>query len=1038
MILNYRFGYWFVICLGLCSFHGNSAFGQLHCLNYTSQDGLPSDLITCANEDQDGFMWFGSSNGICKFDGFSFDNYSFLDPENSPGGNFITAIEIDQNNDLWVGTQNDGLFHLSRKENIWEHFATSKSAYHQMRGNEIFFIHADQNGTIWYGSDKSGLGCINPKAQSHENFDLDTLPRRDTWVNRAYGAVEDEDDPNLIHLVGQGYLYHFNKTTKRFTAPEVTLEPIAHEDFVFDPRTLVQISATKFLIGCLASGVKSFNTETGEFLDFYPREIDYSSGWKTHVFEGAENEVWIADRIEGIVRVDRDSRNLNLFRPEAFNRKGLLKGLYNSIYHSSMGHTWVMTSKGVSLIVPQYQAFQYFGTKIDGPNVFMDIDTIPNSDNFLGSFGGENARVKVLDENMKVLSIADVPNSPELILLVYKSEFFQGEFLCLTDRLYRLDLKKGTLSPKPIKGLPDDVKLADFVAVNDQELWLLLSSGSLLRYNSSEKSSDLFPFAGYESSFEHKILYHGMSKVGDQIWIATHEELIVFNPSNGHSSYLYFENNELKRRGPLEGIKSPKGSVKQVIPIDKDCAWVMTSEEGIYKICASMIDSFVLQEHRDKRNLSQLLGPIEMISGQSNDYWLATKNGLVHADGNLEEFRVFNQPEGLRASLLKSGLSRIGDYLYIGLPKGFTRVNTKDLLKEKVEGKIQIIKSTIDGVSIDERENRQFDHEENNFLVAVATPNYHEARHVTIAHRLVNHSDEWEYSEPGEKTFRYNKLLPGNYTFEVKSKSPSTKWSSVESEHFVIVAPFWNRNWFRILTTLFVLALFYLFYHWNLKRKLNEEKLKTEMAELEGQALRAQMNPHFIFNSLNSIKSLVLLDRKKEGITYLTKFSRMVREILSLSKEKQISLQKELELLGMYLDMESLRFQGKFEYKINVNSEVNTYQVMVPPLLIQPFVENSIWHGLLHKEGDAKLEIDIWDNGKTLHVTVKDNGIGRKAAKQIKSKKSLYNKTSEGLSLSLNRMNLISEHAEIKIEDLYDEEKSSGTLVTLKIPLQYE
>ena len=1038
IIITWWYRNWFLICLGLCLIQTDSALGQLHCLNYTSQDGLPSDFLICANEDQDGFMWFGSSNGICKFDGFTFDNYSFLDAENSPGGNSITVIEIDLNNDLWVGTQDGGIFHLDRKKDVWENFVTSKSDYHQLKGNEIFFIHSDQNGKIWYGGDKSGLGCIDPIAQSHINYRLDTLPRRDTWVNRVFDMVEDSYDPNILHLVGQGYIYQFNKETKRFTTPHITEGPNEHKDFIFNPLSIVQISADEFLVGCLHAGIKSFNQKTGVFQDVYPREKDNSEAWWANVFRGGDNEVWIADRNEGVVRVNKNLRDIDLYRPEPFNRNGLLKGAYHSIFFASNGQTWVMTSEGLSLIVPQYQAFQYFGKNVDGPNIFQDIKSIPNTENFIGCFGGRKASLKILDKNMNVLSTIKVENGNEQYPVMYKSESYQDDFLCLADQLYTFDLETEILSLKSIDGLPKNVTVKDFLVGVDQELWLLLSSGALLRYDDLTQKSNLYQFDGYENLELHKVFYHGMSMVGEQIWIATHEELIVFDPQDGHSTYLYFENNTIKSRKAEKGIIDAGGSVKQVIPIDQNCAWVMTVEEGIYKVCTSAPDSFVIEEHRDKRNLSQLLGPIEMIKGESNDYWIATKNGLVHADSNLIEFRIFNQQEGLKNSRLKSGVTRVRDELFIGMPKGFARVNTKDLLKEKTAGKIIIVQATVGGSEIDRVENREFNHQQNDLIVKVASPNYHEARHVVFAHRLINHSDDWKYSDVSENIFHYDKLSPGDYTFEVKCKSPSTQWSPVESKHFTIRAPFWQRTWFLLVTAIFLSAIIICFYQWNLKRKLQQEKIKTQIAELEGKALRAQMNPHFLFNSLNSIKSLILLDRTKEGIIYLTKFSRMVREILSLSKEKEISLQKELELLGIYLDMESLRFQGKFEYQVNVDPEVSTYKVIVPPLLIQPFVENSIWHGLLHKEGNAHLKIDIWQNKGTLYIAIKDNGIGRKAAAQIKSKKSLYNKSSEGLKLSLNRMKLVSEFADIEIQDLYEDGRSSGTIVTLKLPVDYE
>jgi len=1035
---TYRYSYWFLICLGLCLIQANSVWGQLHCLNYTSQDGLPSDDITCATEDLDGFMWFGSSNGICKFDGFSFDSYSYLDADNSPGGNLITAIEIDNNNDLWVGTQDAGLFHLNRKENVWEHFATGKSGYYQLKGNEIFFIHVDQSGIIWYGSDRGGLGSINPVVRFHENLRLDTLPRRDTWVNRTYDLTEDLYDPNIIHLVGQGYLYRYNKVTRRFSTPEIKVGPNAHEDYVFNPQSIVQTAANEFLIGSLDAGVKSYNQKTGIYQDVFPREVDDILSWKNNVFKGGEGEFWIVDRTEGIALMYYNSNKLELFRPEPFYRQGLLKGSYNSIYQSSLDHTWVMTSKGVSLIVPQYQAFQYFETKVDGPNMFLDIDTIPNSDFFFGSFGGMHAGLKILDKDLTAVFSYQLKKPSEVFTLMLKSEFFKGEYLCLTDQLYSFDLASKTLSLKRIAGLPDSVQVGDFLIREEHELWLLLSNGNLLKYDDTKQKSHLYPFSGYDNVADRKVIYHGMSMVGSKIWVATHEELIVFDPLDGQSSYLYFDKNSLKQRNIKDGIKGPGGSIKQVIPIDQNCAWVMTGEDGLYKICASANDSFVIHEHRDEGDLSQLLGPIEMINGTSDDYWLATKNGLVHANSNLDEFRVFNQSEGLKTSILNTGLTRIDDELYIGLPKGFARVNVNDLLKENKDARIKIVKATIGGIVLDEKKEGRFSHQQNNLVVSVAAPNFHEARQVEIAHRLINHSDEWEHSGPNEKTFRYNKLPPGDYVFEVKGRSPTTNWSLVESKQFTITAPFWKRGWFHLLIGVCILALVFTFYQWILARKLKQEKIKTEIAELEGRALRAQMNPHFIFNSLNSIKSLVLLDRKKEGVTYLTKFSRMVREILSLTKEKQIPLQKELELLGMYLDMEDLRFQGKFEYEINVSSELNTHSFMVPPLLIQPFVENSIWHGLLHKEGDAKLEIDIYQTNENLYITIKDNGIGRKAATQLKFKKDLYNKTSEGLKLSLNRMKLISELAEISIEDLYEGDKPSGTLVTLKLPIDHE
>jgi LytS/YehU family sensor histidine kinase len=218
---------------------------------------------------------------------------------------------------------------------------------------------------------------------------------------------------------------------------------------------------------------------------------------------------------------------------------------------------------------------------------------------------------------------------------------------------------------------------------------------------------------------------------------------------------------------------------------------------------------------------------------------------------------------------------------------------------------------------------------------------------------------------------------------------------------------------------------------------MKESRVQAQIAELENQALRAQMNPHFIFNSLNSIRSLIMLDRKEEGVTYLTKFSRMVREILNHSKEKAIPLEKELELLRIYLDMESLRFHQKFNYQIQIDPNINLYAQKVPPLLIQPFVENSIWHGLMHKDGPAHLIIRLFLSDGFLFIIIEDNGIGREAAAQIKTNKSMYRKSSEGIKLSKSRIDLVSVHAEVIVDDLSEGGYASGTRVTIKLPICY-
>jgi LytS/YehU family sensor histidine kinase len=216
------------------------------------------------------------------------------------------------------------------------------------------------------------------------------------------------------------------------------------------------------------------------------------------------------------------------------------------------------------------------------------------------------------------------------------------------------------------------------------------------------------------------------------------------------------------------------------------------------------------------------------------------------------------------------------------------------------------------------------------------------------------------------------------------------------------------------------------------------------------------MNPHFIFNSLNSINMFILENNKLQASEYLSKFSRLVRLILQNSAEAFIPLDKELEALALYLELESLRFEQKFEYKISVSDEVDTTMIKVPPLIIQPYAENAIWHGLMHqpdrsqrtpleqggKKEKGHLEIELYLNEKTLFCKVTDDGVGRKRAEELKSKSSLTYK-SMGMQITASRIEMmrsskVSESL-LTINDLVSPDgRPAGTEVIIKMPVNYD
>jgi tetratricopeptide (TPR) repeat protein len=228
------------------------------------------------------------------------------------------------------------------------------------------------------------------------------------------------------------------------------------------------------------------------------------------------------------------------------------------------------------------------------------------------------------------------------------------------------------------------------------------------------------------------------------------------------------------------------------------------------------------------------------------------------------------------------------------------------------------------------------------------------------------------------------------------------------------------------------------------RRALAEKELELQKAEsgkritdLEMLALRSQMNPHFIFNCLNSINRFVLRNDTDAASGYLTKFSKLMRMVLENSKQTLIPLEEEVKCLELYIQMEQFRCKNAFTYYIKYHDGVSTEEAMIPPLLLQPFVENAIWHGVNPKEGDGKIGIEFFQKEEALYCVIRDNGIGRKKASELKSQLSEHHK-SMGLQITKERLAIIeeqqSQESPVELEDMYDESgKAAGTKVTIRI-----
>ena len=303
-----------------------------------------------------------------------------------------------------------------------------------------------------------------------------------------------------------------------------------------------------------------------------------------------------------------------------------------------------------------------------------------------------------------------------------------------------------------------------------------------------------------------------------------------------------------------------------------------------------------------------------------------------------------------------------------------------------------------------------------------------------------------DWSEPTTENYiKYTNLPPGRYTFKVRSCNNEGLWDLKDTTFsFRISAPFYSTWWFILLIALLMFSLIYAFFRYRLyyikKKQRDEFERKVEMSKIELKALRSQMNPHFVFNSLNAIQHYIFNTRSDEAIKYLNKFARLVRIILNNSDKPTVTVGEDIEALKLYLELEQMRFEEKFDYELIIDQSVDPDYDIMPPLLMQPYVENAILHGLNPKPEKGKLTIRLYSEKNFLICTITDNGIGREKASEIRRTMPFRKHKSLGMKITEDRLRILNDinnsQLSVTITDLKDENgNAQGTRVELFVPL---
>lgn len=507
--------------------------------------------------------------------------------------------------------------------------------------------------------------------------------------------------------------------------------------------------------------------------------------------------------------------------------------------------------------------------------------------------------------------------------------------------------------------------------------------------------------------------------------------LLYVGGEEGAFSLLPEDTNTVKK---LKGI--PSGVVK-IIEDHEHHLWFLTSESGLYKMNGKTVVEPVT------RIKLQATFFFDLAEDRFHNFWLAANTGVIKVwqEKNRWKTRLYNAFSGL-ASNQTYKVTVDSSYLYVSTAEGINRFPLGQDLSDISKPSIYLRQVEVNNKPLVNSASLTLEYNNNSLRLLFDVLTF-KTEKPSLVYVLKNGTTHYYHSSGYE--INLNNLLPGTYELAVYAANNNTLLNTVPfTMYFTIRPAFWQSPWFLVLSALLLLALLIFAVKKIIQRVKRKEREKADlnvaMAEYQLTALQAQMNPHFIFNVINSIQTYILDNEVQVAYDYLARFSKLVRLVLDNARDKMISLDKELEVLDIYIQLEQLRFGNRFTYQLHLDKDMDRDAITLPPMLLQPFVENAIWHGLmpLEKSKQAVLSIRMQLRPGNIEMSVEDNGVGRERSAAIKK---LSSHKSAGLALTHQRMKVLDSlpgysGVHIHITDLYDADQNAcGTRVNIILPL---
>ncbi|MGE0079416.1 MAG: two-component regulator propeller domain-containing protein [Bacteroidales bacterium] len=947
----------------------------------TVDEGLSASEVYHVYQDSKGYLWFATNNGVSRFDGYSFENFDLV---SGLADNTVFEIYEDYKHRIWfipfsgnLSYYQDGVIKdYPYNSKIKQHFPNS-------RGPIKLSFYVDTLDNVYLGLKQFGLITISPEGvykRLEGRFDEGELVMQGLGDGKILTSSPlNSSSCDLIYFDDkQKFRCSFEDLYGEKIVPLYSYAQKSNDGSVF--------ISTNGLIVQIEDGKIIQKTSLGNLIIWMC--ID------------SENNLWVS-AFEGGVYI---YPNCDISKDPSLE---LLNDCQvTSVLRDKEGSYWFSTLNDGVFYAPDFRIKTYSKDNGLADNrvnaIFADDDRI--------YVGFEMGFVDVVhDDKLFHYSIRDKVVNTTYVRSMYGDSILDRVWICTFDELgyfnngnYRKINSDKVIYPRKI------------IKSKNGGYWVGTVKG--LRKLEDDKIV-------YDSQADDSFSGTVFSLVEDckgDIWLSTINGLWKY--SNQTYQYLGDQNDLLTRVSHSMFFSSIDSSL-----------WIGTNGAGIVKYHKDgSVTQISVKEGLVSNSIHQLY------SG-GNSLWVATRQGLsLIPDMTKRDILNFTIDDGLPSNEITSVYSN-GNKVYIGTNKGLAVVDKYKLTRNQTPPPTIITRLIVEGKNISLQDSVIcLDYSQNTLDISYVGLAYRNMGRLLYRHRMIGLDTNWVYSKA--TSCLYSGLKSGEYLFQVQSLNSNGVWSASSTVlNLYVNPPFWERTWFVILITLVFAGILYLIYIVRIKEIRRRNDLMNNINLYKQQSLRQQMNPHFIFNTLNSIQYYILERDTISSHKYLTKFARLMRMTLDNSQSSTIPLRDEIDALQIYMELEALRLEGKFTYTIDYGNNDAILDVKIPTLLIQPFVENAIWHGIMLKtEKSGHVNIIIRNAVEKIVCIVEDNGIGREEAKRIQEQNSRVHK-SRGFLITQQRIELLNsmyqDKFNIQINDLYDlEGKSCGTQVSITIP----